>query len=338
VLGRAKEAHVTAEHESAPSDAALLGTAAQHASRRVPTARRDETVDELLTRLRGRRFDSASVVAVCDRDRLVGLVTIERLLGAVPGQRIGAVMDADPPTVAPHTDQEHAAWTAVRHGEPGLAVVDDRGRYQGLISAQALLAVLLEEHDEDLARIGGFLGSAAQARSASTEPVPRRLWHRLPWLLLGLAGALAAAAIVGVFEQELEEQVLIAYFVPGVVYIADAVGTQTEALVIRGLSLGIGVRRILGAEVLTGLLLGVLLGGLALPLVWLLWGDPTVSLAVAIAIVAASSIATLVALGLPYLLHRLRRDPAFGSGPLATVVQDLLSVLIYFVTASLLLG
>jgi magnesium transporter len=189
-----------------------------------------------------------------------------------------------------------------------------------------------------MARIGGFLGSASEARAASTEPVLRRLWHRLPWLLLGLAGALIAAAIVGVFEGELEEQVLIAYFVPGVVYIADAVGTQTEALVIRGLSLGIGVRRILGSEVLTGVVLGMLLGGMALPLVWLFWGDAYVGLAVAIAILAASSIATVVALGLPWLLHRMRRDPAFGSGPLATVVQDLLSVLIYFVTASAILS
>ena len=175
------------------------------------------------------------------------------------------------------------------------------------------------------------------ARRASVESVPRRLWHRLPWLLLGLAGAFVAAGIVGGFEAQLEQYVLIAFFVPGVVYIADAVGTQTEALVIRGLSLGIGVRRILGSEVLTGVLLGMLLGGMALPLVWLFWGDGQVALAVAIAILAASSIATVVALGLPWLLHRMRKDPAFGSGPLATVVQDLLSVLIYFLTAATIL-
>jgi magnesium transporter len=329
---------VTADLQPISSDPAILGTAAQHASRLVPTATEEETVDEVLSRLRGGRFDSAAVIAVCDEGRLAGVVTIERLLGAPPGARVNDLMDADPPTVAPHTDQEHAAWTAVRHGEPGLAVVDDRGRYQGLIPAPTLLAVLLEEHDEDMARLGGFLGSASEARAASTEPVLRRLWHRLPWLLLGLAGALIAAAIVGIFEGELEEQVLIAYFVPGVVYIADAVGTQTEALVIRGLSLGIGVRRILGSEVLTGVLLGMLLGGMALPLVWLFWGDAYVGLAVAIAILAASSIATVVALGLPWLLHRMGRDPAFGSGPLATVVQDLLSVLIYFLTASAILS
>ena len=66
-------------------------------------------------------------------------------------------------------------------------------------------------------------------RAAATENVTRRLWHWLPWLLVGLAGALAAAVIVGAFEHQLEEQVLLAFFVPGVVHLADAVGADRGA-------------------------------------------------------------------------------------------------------------
>ena len=66
--------------------------------------------------------------------------------------------------VAPDTHQEHVAWAAVQHGEPGIAVVDARGFFRGLISAQSRLAVLLEEHDEDMARLGGSLGSASGRR------------------------------------------------------------------------------------------------------------------------------------------------------------------------------
>jgi len=329
---------MTSLDSASASDDVLFRTAAQHASTTVPTAAVDESVRALWEKLRGQRYDSASVIAVCDGDRLAGLLTVERLLSAAPDARVRDVMDPDPPTVAPDTNQEHAAWAAVQHGEPGLAVVDELGRYQGLISAQALLAVLLEEHDEDMARIGGFLGSASSARSSSIERVPRRLWHRLPWLLVGLAGALTAAVIVGVFEQELEEEVLIAYFVPGVVYIADAVGTQTVALTIRGLSLGIGIRQIVVRELLTGALLGVLLASLAMPLIWLIWGASDVAIAVGIAMFAASSIAALVAMALPSMIQKLGKDPAFGSGPLATMVQDLLSVTIYFATASLIIG
>jgi magnesium transporter len=318
---------------SGPADL-LGGTAAAHASANVPVVTADDTAGEALRGLAGRKFESASVLAVCDGSALVGLLTIERLLAAEPGDRIGDLMDPAPPVVRPGVDQEHAAWQAVQHAEPGLAVVDDTGRFVGLVPPQRLLTVLLEEHDEDLARLGGFLSSAASARTASTERVGRRLWHRLPWLLVGLVGALLSAVVVGAYEDVLARQVLVAFFVPGVVYIADAIGTQTEALVIRGLSVGVGIGRVAVREVLTGILLGAALAALAFPVILLVWGDAQVAWAVAAALFAASSIATAVAMALPWLFHRLGRDPAFGSGPLATVLQDLLSVLIYFVIAT----
>ncbi|MGW1347354.1 magnesium transporter [Kribbella sp. NPDC002412] len=315
---------------SLPMPDSLLETAAEHASIAVPLGAPDDTVGAVLHAMAGRQFDSAAVVAVCAGDRLAGVVTIERLLAAGPELPLRAVMDPAPPTVAPGIDQERAAWQAVKHGEPGLAVVDRAGRFRGLIAPQRMLAVLLAEHDEDMARLGGYLHTTAEARTASTEPVPHRLWHRLPWLLVGLAGALGAAGIVGAFEEALERAVLVAFFVPGVVYIADAVGTQTEALVIRGLSVGVGIRRIVVRETLTGLLVGGLLGVLAAPAIWLLWDDIEVAVAVGLAVFAASSIATLIAMALPWLFARLGADPAFGSGPLATVIQDLLSIAIYF--------
>lgn len=314
---------------SVPGDAPL-GTAAAHATLDVPIAHPDQLVDDVITGLRGRRFASAAVVAVCAEQHLVGLVTIERLLAAPSGTPVVAVMDSHPPVVAPGTDQEHAAWQAVHNDEPGLAVVDADGRLCGLIAPQRLLAVLLEEHDEDLARLGGFLAGTATARTASMENVGRRLWHRLPWLALGLLGAMASAGLVAAFESQLAANLLVAYFIPGVVYLADAVGTQTEALVVRGLSVGVSVRRLAVRETLTGVIIGGLLGALMFATVAIVWRDLGVAGAVAIATLAASSIATVVAMTLPWLLHRLGSDPAFGSGPLATVVQDLLSIVIYF--------
>lgn len=314
----------------------LLGTAQTLASPRVPVARPGEPVDDLLARMRGQTYDSAAVVAVCEGERLVGLATIERLLASPAGARVGEVMDRQPPTVAPGTDQEHAAWTAVHRDEPGLAVVDGAGRLVGLIAPQRLLGVLLEEHDEDLARIGGYRRSTTAARTASTESVARRLWHRMPWLLLGMAAALGAAGIVGVFEQQLQRELLLVLFLPGVVYIADAVGMQSVTLLVRGLSVGVSIRRVLLREALTGLIAGALLAAVAGPAILLLWGSPEVAATVAVAVFAASSVACLVAMGLPWLISRLGRDPAYGSGPLGTVVQDLLSIVIYFLAATLI--
>lgn len=316
-------------------DRRLLGTAAAHATRHIPVAAPDDEVDTVLRDMRGRRFDSAAVIAVCDGDRLAGLATVERVLAAPPGATVREVMDPDPPVVTPHSDQERAAWLAVRHHEPGLAVVGSDGEFHGLIAPHRLLGILLEEHDEDLARIGGYLRSTASARLASEESVPRRLWHRLPWLLLGLVGALLSAFVVGAFEGHLQAQVLLAFFLPGVVYLAAAIGQQTQTLVIRGLSVGVPIRRVAVREALTGLGVGTVLALVMLPVNLLLWGNTPLAVAVSLAVFGAGTIATCVAMALPWLLNRLGLDPAFGSGPVSTVIQDLLSILIYFATAVL---
>jgi magnesium transporter len=314
-----------------------LDSAAAQAAKNVPIAAPDHTVDSVLNRMRGVQFDSAAVVAVCSGRQLVGLVTIERLLAA-PGQAaVSTAMDAQPPVVAPGVDQEHAAWLAAQRAESGLAVVDEQRRFQGLIPPQRLAAILLEEHDEDLARLGGFLKSSAEARSASRESVGRRLWHRLPWLAVGLIGAMVSAVLLAGIEHQISANLAVAYFIPGIVYLADAVGTQTETLAIRGLSVGVGIGGVAPREAATGFLVGLLLAAAMFPTISLLWHDVALAAAVSLAVLAASTVATLVAMALPYLLHRLGYDPAFGSGPLATVIQDLLSILLYLAAVRLIL-
>jgi magnesium transporter len=262
---------------------------------------------------------------------------MEELFAASDADRIESMMDSDAPFVAPGIDQEVAAWRAVQHGESALAVVDKDGSFTGIIPPHRLLGVLLSEHHEDLARLGGYLKSTRDARITSVEPVLRRFWHRVPWLLVGLFGALAAADIMGRFEAQLRSQVLLAFFVPGVVYLADAVGTQTETVVVRGFSVGVRLRKIMRRELLAGIVIGMALALIAFPLILLRWGDWQVALTVGLSLFAACSTATLAAMGLPSLLVRLGLDPAFGSGPLATVVQDLVSIFVYFAIASLVL-
>lgn len=117
------------------------------------------------------------------------------------------------------------------------------------------------------------------------------------------------------------------------VYLADAVGTQTEALVIRGLSVGVSIGSVVRRELFTGLFVGVALALVFFPVALWRWGQADVALAVALSLLAACSVATVVAMALPWLFHRLGSDPAYGSGPLATVLQDLLSIWLYFVIA-----
>jgi magnesium transporter len=322
----------------AVEEALLPGSIEQYLAVRVPMCGPSDRAADVRLGLHGNAYDSVADVAVCDGRRLLGLVSAERLLGADDADLAGALMDPDPPVVAPGLDQEKAAWKAVQHGESSLAVVGGDGTFRGLVPPARLMGVLLHEHDEDMARLSGVISSTANARHASEEPLAPRLWHRAPWLVLGLIGSALAATLMGGFEDELARDLRLAYFVPGIVYMADAVGTQTEALCIRGLSVGVSIRHVLRLEVLTGLALGVLLGGATIPAVWLAFGSADLALAVGIALFAACAVATAVAMSLPWLMASLGRDPAFGSGPLATVVQDLLSLLIYFVVAQAIVG
>jgi magnesium transporter len=310
------------------------GTASHYVSRAVPVVRPTERAGDVRRVLTGRRFDCVDDIAVCEGTRLLGLIRIEDVLAAPSEATAASLMDADPPVVAPGTDQEHAAWKAVRHGESSLAVVDAEQRFVGLIPPHRMLGVLLWEHDEDMARLGGFLRRTEAARSASEEPVLRRYWHRLPWLLLGLGGSLVAGAIVRLFEEDLLRHVLLAAFLPGIVYMADAVGTQTETLVIRGLSLGVPIARVLARELVTGVLVGVTVAAAFLGVATVLWNDAAVVMAVTLALLAACSAATVVGIALPYVFDRFGWDPAFGSGPVATVVQDVLSIALYFAIAA----
>ena len=201
----------------------------------------------------------------------------------------------------------------------------------------ALIEILRREHIEDLPRFADILSENSHARSALEAPVVRRARDRLPWLLVGLIGSIVAIWVVSRFEKALEARVAIAFFVPGLVYLADAMGTQTETVAVRGLSFSHApLRVLLAGELKAGLLIGLILGGLIFPVIWLVFGDVRLALAVALALLAAGGVSTSIGLVLPWLLSQIGQDPAFGSGPVATIVQDVLSLVIYFMIISLL--
>jgi magnesium transporter len=290
--------------------------------------------------MRGARVDYAGTVYVVDPlRRLVGQSPLQALLASPPDRPVREFMAAVPAVVTPETDQEHAATIAIRHRLAAVPVVDADGRLLGILPPEALMEVLRAEHLEDLHRLAGVRRDDVMARQAIEGPPLRRARDRLPWLLIGLAGSALVTIVMALFESTLQSTVAVAFFVPGIVYLADAIGTQTEAAAVRGLSLvHEPLRQLVWGELRTGVLMGLTLAAIALPGVWLVSGEPSLAIAVAGALLTAGAVATTVGLLLPWLLARFGRDPAYGSGPLATVVQDLLSILIYLTIVSLVLG
>jgi magnesium transporter len=311
-----------------------------HLAKSVPIAALDATVEEILASMRGRHFDCADPVVIIDSQRhVLGQISLDRLIELAPESTAQQVMQRNPPTVGLGTDQERVASVALHHDLTAVTVVDGDNRLAGVVPARALLGILRREHVEDLHRLAGIVHEEMQIREAMEAPPVRRARHRLPWLFLGLAGSILAAFVMKQFEDILSANVAVAFFVPGIVYLADAIGTQTEAITVRGLSLSHArIGPMLAGEVRTGLLMGALLGGVALGAAWLMLGDPRLAFAVGLSLFAASGIATTIGLALPWLLDRLGRDPAYGSGPLATIIQDLLTLAVYFLVVSALLG
>ena len=294
-------------------------------------ARPGERAAEVLQRLAEEKPANVELILVTDADgRLAGVLPMSRLFAMPAGARLQDSMDRKFPRVAPGDDQERAASLALHHGADALPVVDAAGRVLGVMPSQALLQVLRREHVEDLHRLAGIGREASQARHAIEDPPSRRVRHRLPWLLVGLAGsALATAAMAG-FEATLSAHLAVAFFVPGIVYLADAIGTQSEAIAVRGLSLTrSGIGHLLAGELRTGMMIGATLGAISYLPIWVVFGDARLAGAVATAIFAAGAAAAALGLLLPWWLARGGRDPAFGAGPLATVIQDILSLLVY---------
>jgi magnesium transporter len=302
-------------------------------------ARPEESAGAVLARIAAERPESVELVIVVRADgRLCGALPLQRLFSAGAHTALASIQDTRFPHVGPADDQEHAASLALHHGVDALPVVDAAGRPLGVMPSQALLQVLRREHVEDLHRLAGIQRESSQARHAIEEPPLRRVRHRLPWLLVGLAGSAMATAAMASMESTLRANVAVAFFVPALVYLADAIGTQTEAVAVRGLSLTkAGLAPLLGGELRTGILIGAILGALSFVPVWVAFGDPRLAAAVALSICAAGTVANGIGLLFPWLLKRLRFDPAYGTGPASTVVQDVCTIFVYFAIVHALL-
>ncbi len=206
-------------------------------------------------------------------------------------------------------DQERMASLALHHSLNSIPVIDANDRLLGIVPPVALLHIPRREHEKDFHRFAGISWEENRAREAIESSALVRLRYRLPWLLFGLLGSVLATFIMARFESALSLKPSIAFFVPGLVYLADAIGTQAEAVAVRGLSLShAGLGFLVGGEIRTGILIGLVLGALTLPGVWLAFGDLNLALAVASALVVAGGIATTIGLFLPWLLDRLARQ------------------------------
>jgi len=162
--------------------------------------------------------------------------------------------------------------------------------------------------------------------------------HRLPWLLVGLIGGVFASYVVSEYEKVLEGTLELAFFIPIIVYMSDAVGTQTETIYVRNLSREkMNFLSLFFRELGIGLCLGSFFGLFSWIFAYIWLHSFEIALVVGLAMFINISLAPMISIIVPQLLAREHKDPALGSGPFTTIVLDVMSLLIYFVVASAIL-
>lgn len=290
-------------------------------------------------RLAADTFAAADLLVVTGADgRYAGAAPLLRLLQADGATPVSELVQSDWPMVTPDVDQERAVHIAAEAKVAALPVVAADGAVVGVLPPVVLLEVMAHEHREDVHRVAGILRERDGPRHALEDHPLRRAARRLPWLLVGLALSAGATAVMHEYESTMQANLAIAFFIPAIVYLTDAIGTQTEAIAVRGLSLRrLPLARILALELATGALIGLVIGGAALPAVWLMYGSMALALGVAATLLIAGTLASSIGLVLPWLLAKTGIDPAFGSGPVATIIQDVLTILVYFTVMAALM-
>lgn len=283
------------------------------------------------------------VYIVDDAGRLKGLLSLKQLLLYPADIPIGKVMDDDVVTVQPHVDQEEVARVMERYDLVSLPVVDDEGYLLGRVMIDDVVDVIREEAEEDIQRMSGISGD--EEFSASVMAVSR---GRLPWLIVGLAGAFLSGMVISIFEEGLEQAVILATFIPVVTAMGGNAAIQSAAISVQALASGElwahEVAKRLGKELFVSLLNGVVLAfflslvvvGIGMiGLIDVGRGDlmrlaATIGLTLFAVVVLATSNGALM----PILLTQIGADPADSMGPFVTTMNDIIGLTVYFLIAT----
>lgn len=172
-----------------------------------------------------------------------------------------------------------------------------------------------------------------------TTSIDHLIEDRIPWLFAGLFGGILATIIVSKYEAILTTDIRLAFFIPIIVYLSDAVGTQTETIYVREIyerKKNIHFTKYIFKESMVGLWLGAI-SGLVIGIFAAYWLQ-SVAIGVTVGLTTLINLtsAPILAVIIPTLLYKRHADPALGSGPVATVIQDLISLLVYFLIASII--
>lgn len=300
------------------------------------------TVEQALSHLR--RVDPevetlAYLYVVNGGQQLVGVLPVWGLLTAPPQKRISDLMESNVISVQVDTDQEEVARLVSQYDFFAIPVIDHARRLVGIITHDDVIDILQDEFTEDVQRLGGSQPLEHTYFSTSIVGMVRK---RIGWLLLLFLTATLTGTVMRLYEDSLSRAVVLSIFIPLLIGTGGNAGSQMTATMIRAVAVGEvhfeDAWLVLAREVLTGLILGMVMGlaGLLRAVTW--HTSLQVGLTVAFSLCALVVWANLMGMLLPLLAHRFRVDPTVISGPVMSTLVDATGLLIYFNVARLILG
>lgn len=301
----------------------------------------DWKVERAMAHIRARANESETVnslYVVDDNWTLLGYVSLSKLILARPDQTIRDLMQNRVMSIAATEDRETTVSVMNDYRLSVIPVVDTNKSLIGIVTFDDITRVAKEEVTEDFHKTSAI---TPLEHGYSRTSIFSLLRSRIGWLGVLLLVNLASASVIGIYEEILSAAIALVFFMPLLIAAGGNTGTQSAMLMIRGLSTGdIKMRnwlRTFGKEMTVGLLLAVVLGAAASGF-GLFRGGPEIGIIVGLSMVSIVFLANVIGSLLPFILMRLRQDPAVASGPLVTSVADVMGLLIYFGIATAVLG
>jgi magnesium transporter len=296
-----------------------------------------ETVSQCIEEIRNQADDVDVMYAVYvldSTDRLIGMLSLKKLIISHPLARIEEIYEPDIQYVKTNTSTEEVAEFMQKYDLVVLPVVDQGGKLVGRITIDDVMDVIKESAEENIQRMSGI-----------TDDVDSndRLWRlsraRIPWLLVGLCGGIVGSRIIGTYEEQIKIHPEMAYFIPLIGAMGGNVGVQSSAIIVQGLANNTLVGGDMTPKLLKELSVGMINGLICSCLIWgyaFLIEDwklaATVSAALMTVILCASFLGTFV----PLTMNRFKINPALATGPFVTTLNDVIGITIYFLTGRIL--
>lgn len=297
------------------------------------------TAEETIAKLRKLAPDAETVYylyVVDEEEKLIGVLSLRDLIVIKPETKIHEIMYERVVSVPIDMDQEEVAMLMEKYDFLAVPVVDNNKKLVGIITVDDAMDVLKDEASEDMAKFGGISGDAgAQYLKAGIFEAARK---RIPWLVLLLGIGILAGNIIAQFEETLDAVWILAIFIPMIADMAGNTGTQSLAIVVRGLATGQfegkGVYDLIKREAGVGILIG-LTNGVLISIIAGIWqSDFVLGFVIGTSLSITLFIATLAGTIVPLIMVKLKIDPAVASGPFITTINDILGLTIYFTIAT----